>query len=1711
MSNRTYFMIMINCVILFVVQSSNLYSQDDASLVNDAIDEVNLFTGDFETVINLYTLTGRNGLNFPIRLDYHSDVNDIASGDNKDKQASAHGLGWQLAIPFISTKITDVKEDGILEYSDSYVEGYKANPLIALGSNQYKLKDYRFWDVTYNSNTGAWEILTEDGTKLTFGNRRHLVWRNWYADLSCLQIGYTRVNGIGNVGYRWDLTEIQDVFGNKIIFQYDNILENVSDYLYGTDCDTTANYKDYTKASYVTKIIDETTERVVQFNWESRADYEDGYEGPGVLEDDPANNQSDRYEEFFSTQRLESIKVYDTDPDANPTTAQLIHDTRFEYDYNSYGNDPKLVLTGITRYDPDDSAIELPSIAFDYHPSGSSNPGALKQIQYPNGGKTTIVYEERAAGAGWRVDSVKTEDGLGNMYASNYEWADAQAYEDSSFYGHADVTIYRNAGVFGRVKYHHEADSSTHKLGVLNKVEYYKPLDPLPSSSVTYNWNALDKGDSSYARQLSSIATNLDGVTSQTSYDYNATNGLVSRVTDDNTVGTRYTFITYAFEESEYSDMNSRHMLSQVVERRVTNSLNSNAGIFFSQATTWKDWSTNGSGKWASEKTYLWSDNTGSSTNGFDFSQWSGAGEPPQPQNPDDPHWIRTSRILSRDSQGKMLEAEDAKGVVSATKWSYTQPVPVATFSNATDIETRFEDMEEFYTSFYGETAYAAGDYGGLNNTLVLSKSEDRAAGHYSQKIEVTASGQDAAGIVYGLATQLIPGKEYILEFDCKVEQGEMNAHVETSTAGVPSTRLDLFCTNRTWQHYKGTFTLDTDQVAGLYFRTPWQWQGDAVFYVDNVRIYPEAGSAVSQSFDLKTFQLLDVHDANGDIVYSEYDGFNRPIHTRNQKRELVAATAYSDHDISVGNPNFIQSVSFPEGNYAPNWSFEQPGDAPNDDEKWTPYWEGEVDIVDQSVVQPMFGNNVLRVIDTDGGSTGDPDGAGFTFYNGEIDNGGAYQRSDSYAYHALVGQPVTFSAWVRTATGSGTVQIGIENNGDSNFAVGTIWQRISVHFNSLAYAEPTPTADWSKRIRCFIGLTGTQTGTIYIDGVALEISDNSQPQDFIVSTSYYDGLGRPLQTQMRDGNDDIVQHSSFDALGRPDRIYRPFSLNTSHSFMEASQIPSGESSRYIDIDYQDNPLQRISQIIPDAGAPGTVVTFDYGSGVFDQQTYRFTQVTDENGNTTHEYFDEHLNRVGFVNARNKSGIYDFDAAGNIIEIEDLEGNKTKYRYNTLGQLTTVLDPDMDSDSDGNTINEVFGDPDIRYKYDNNGNLRFVQDANHNNGGNDLVFYQYDYLNRLTLVGEATLDASIPSWSNLDPNVVYTGSSGENFEDETYRLENVRVKYHYDTEPPYSELTGVWADASSPGTLRNLKGRLAAVAYQPSTGSEWGYTYYSYDEFGNIEFVVQQLPTTEVGMKQVAYGYDKLGRLSETRFNSGESDAFYIWREYDAVGHLAAIYADATANKPATPLAQYTYWPNGNVENIAYNNGRTINYTLTDRNWLDTIEEVTSFKLDLDYDPAGNIDLMSLYMDGHSGGSPDSNPLNDPQLGYDFGYDELNRLRRAGALSDSARSAAYTYDANGNLAGLGRGTAQQPQDSYFYDQNSNRLNYVSTLGQAANNYSYDPSGNLTSDASKGMDSQNTIRYDFRNLPYQIPLPSSAMYYTYDANGERVIKKFIPAQ
>lgn len=171
---------------------------------------------------------------------------------------------------------------------------------------------------------------------------------------------------------------------------------------------------------------------------------------------------------------------------------------------------------------------------------------------------------------------------------------------------------------------------------------------------------------------------------------------------------------------------------------------------------------------------------------------------------------------------------------------------------------------------------------------------------------------------------------------------------------------------------------------------------------------------------------------------------------------------------------------------------------------------------------------------------------------------------------------------------------------------------------------------------------------------------------------------------------------------------------------------------------------------------------------------------------------------------------------------------------------------------------------------------------------------------------------------------------------------------------------------------------------------------------------------------------------------------------------------------------------------------QSVDYSYTIRDWLKSVNS-NQFSQTLNYDDAavnprfnGNIAEMSWTTAGNAGA-------------YHFTYDHANRLTDAVTTSGPDFSEKLiSYDANGNLLSLTRGT-NSPIAYHYSDANKpNQLSSVT--GGLAATYSYDANGNMTYDNTKGE-----FTYDYRNLPIKVTTNDTVIEYAYDASGQRIRK------
>jgi len=571
------------------------------------------------------------------------------------------------------------------------------------------------------------------------------------------------------------------------------------------------------------------------------------------------------------------------------------------------------------------------------------------------------------------------------------------------------------------------------------------------------------------------------------------------------------------------------------------------------------------------------------------------------------------------------------------------------------------------------------------------------------------------------------------------------------------------------------------------------------------------------------------------------------------------------------------------------------------------------------------------------------------------------------------------------------------------------------------------------------------------------------------------------------------------------------------------------------------------------------------------------------------EYNDQCLNsaivdslKISYKIKQGHYTLYYYDRGGNLVKtvppagVEILEpvglpavlsrnqesGHRlvTKYKYNSLGQLTEQETPD------GGVTKFVYNDI---------GQLRFSQNARQQ-AENKYSYTKYDKLGRVIEVGEAVFSDSVTSLSQLNPSDMTWPSAGtSNTTHTVYTSEAAHINYLGQGQ-------------------RYLRNRVS-YTYTYNTNGERAVTYYSYDPHGNVEWIVQEIPG--MGRNTIAYEYDLISnKVLKVKYNENLPDQFFHKYHYDADNRITEVYTSKDG-RIWDKDASYKYYLHGPLKRteIGEDNIQGLDYVYTLQGWL---KGINTPNLEVSQDPGGDGLAGSKFQKDEYGmvlgyyrgdfnrtGSIFSsvtdnsfNLSNDTTIdlfngnisswvsrieqearnssavaserfntGQKFRYDYLNRIissdfysykNTQGFVAESpvdvanAYNTRYTYDGNGNIKTLvrnGNKAASLLMDSLTYHYNldaegklvNNKLRRVSegigTSNEAytedvdnqteADNYEYDAIGNLIKDKSEKI----TITWNVYGKVATISPsdPSSTKPYitfSYDAIGNRVKKE-----
>ncbi|MEM8697268.1 MAG: hypothetical protein AAGE05_14700, partial [Pseudomonadota bacterium] len=609
----------------------------------------------------------------------------------------------------------------------------------------------------------------------------------------------------------------------------------------------------------------------------------------------------------------------------------------------------------------------------------------------------------------------------------------------------------------------------------------------------------------------------------------------------------------------------------------------------------------------------------------------------------------------------------------------------------------------------------------------------------------------------------------------------------------------------------------------------------------------------------------------------------------------------------------------------------------------------------------------------------------------------------------------------------------------------------------------------------------GTKTSFAYdrADRVIEQIVDPGAGKLNLTTSYAFNGKGETVTTTDPEGR---VTETSYDREGRMvEQIVDPAgeAITTRWAYDEGGRLltlteaDGGTGTRVTEYHYDDAGRRTKTIVDPAGAALETVYTYDANGNVVAR--------TDPAGHVSRFVYDEENRQIYAVDLTGALTRTDYDEEGRVV---------TEYRHATLvgGGFPTALALSV-SDVSSNAPAPVSADRSTHYAYDNDGRLRFIEDAEgyvtqylYDDAGNivrtnaystqypgasakDYATYQTWDDPGLARISDAVFDAANRQVYSIDPTgavTAYDYDGAGNIIEQT-RFATLRTIGSYPSE---ATMDG-WAAANA--------------------GSGDRVTGYSYDDAGRLASETVDPAGLDL---QTRYAYDDAGRVSRVTDPAGIHTDY----AYDTPGRLISEIVDVGGLALTTTHAYddagnriTTTDPNGNDNFFFYDAVGRLTHE------IDGEKYVTETR----YTATGEVKDVIRHAEKFAG---TVNPNVPPAMVFDglvdaktsFGYDDLGRL-------------TSVTDAEGGI------------ESYVLDAFGDRVQITNKLGGVTTNI-FDARGLLVRETlpitSQGEDVVNRYYYDaYGNMTRSIEalLQDAAgeeqriTDFTYDANDRLLTK------
>ena len=779
----------------------------------------------------------------------------------------------------------------------------------------------------------------------------------------------------------------------------------------------------------------------------------------------------------------------------------------------------------------------------------------------------------------------------------------------------------------------------------------------------------------------------------------------------------------------------------------------------------------------------------------------------------------------------------------------------------------------------------------------------------------------------------------------------------------------------------------------------------------------------------------------------------------------------------------------------------------------------------------------------------------------------------------------------------------------------------------------------------------------------------NTRPvTEVMQTTAYIDGLGRPLQTVIKEGSfmnsagskTDMVTYFEYDELGREVKKYLPYAAATGNGNIKTS--PVSEQSSFYNSQLTGQGENYFYSFTNMEASPLNRPTVSYAPGASWYGSSRGVAINYLNNTTADDVKIWTVNSPGSyslatINGNNFYGIAQLiktvttdEQGSQVVEYKDKDGKLilkkvqadatpgnsysgwlcTYYVYDDYNNLRLVIQPKGVKELTGNgwqLNNTIMDELCFRYEYDTKNRMRIkkvpgaaevymiydkwdrlalTQDGNMRSS-NKWLFTKYDYLNRPVMTGFYTdaIHTGQPSMQTFVDGLMITAGRFETTDGSANgytstasfpaisnpALLSISFYDNYNwTTNNYTGFTSMNTDNNSlfytagaplyaqPLTPSNKTKNLLTGSITYILNSSAGQKLVSsifYDDRGRaIQSKAQNITTgTDITTTQYNFTGQPLMSVLQTEKAGGTTQSIKLVTKmnYDDLGRLQEIKKKITQTVggntvPASPvektivkneydklgqLVTKTLAPgfnsNAGLEQLNYNYNIRGWLTSLNKDYLNGTSPAKYFGMELAYDKTGSVvsgtGYTSPQYNGNIAGVIWKSRGDGVYRQYNFGYDKLNRLMKAGFIQKNednswnnsivdysikmgdGSSAASAYDENGNIKQMQQwglklsGSSQIDNLSYNYgstgltnkllkvtDSNNDpdtKLGDFKDGSNADDDYSYDVNGNLILDKNKNISS---ISYNHLNLPGQITVTGKGdITYTYDAAGNKLKK------